>query len=227
MEKALSVELDFYLFETLVGSRYGGLRFLDRHLARLAESARTFDFEYDPEAIRSAALQCGADLPHEPPHRIRIRLERSGAFMVQCFPLQPPPSRTVKLLFGADWDFAPQHSSNPMLLHKSSLRDEYDRGWQFAESKGAFDLLFINERGELTEGGRTNLFLRLENRWWTPPLTSGVLPGIMRSILLEAIDFDANEKVLFPKDLFQAEEILLCNSLRGAMKAELIAKQPH
>jgi para-aminobenzoate synthetase/4-amino-4-deoxychorismate lyase len=107
------------------------------------------------------------------------------------------------------------------------LRDEYDRGWQFAESKGAFDLLFINERGELTEGGRTNLFLRLENTWWTPPLTSGVLPGIMRSILLEDIDFDANERVLFPEDLFRAEEILLCNSLRGAMKAELIAKQPH
>jgi para-aminobenzoate synthetase/4-amino-4-deoxychorismate lyase len=223
----VSFEADFYLFETLHGSREGGLRSLDRHLARLAGSARTFDFEYDPEAIRSAALECGAGLPHEMPHRIRIRLERSGAFTVQCFPLQPLHSGTVRLIFGADWDFVPQHSANPMLLHKSSLRDEYDRGWQFAESKGAFDLLFINERGELTEGGRTNLFLRLENRWWTPPLTSGVLPGIMRSILLEDIDFDANERVLVPEDLFRAEEILLCNSLRGAMKAELIAKQPH
>jgi para-aminobenzoate synthetase/4-amino-4-deoxychorismate lyase len=216
--------MDFYLFETVFGSWDTGLRFLDRHIARLEASAHALGFAFDLEKVRSEASGCEAKLRRGTPRRVRIRLERSGAIEVQSYPLQPLHSRSVGLLLAADWGFAPQCSYNSLILHKTSLRDEYDRGWQFAESRGAFDLLFMNERNELTEGGRTNIFLQLENKWYTPPLASGLLPGIMRGVLLEDAKFSATERVLFVDDLIKADQILLCNSLRGAMKAEVISK---
>ena len=215
----------FYLFETLCGARETGLRYLDRHLARLAASAQTLAFDCDLERIRKEALRHGAELPGDGPYRVRIRLERLGAFEVNHAPLLPLAAAPITLLSGADWGFASQCSSNPLLRHKNSLRDEYDKGWKLAESQGAFDMLFLNERGELTEGGRSNLFLRLKDRWWTPPLSSGVLPGIMREVLLGDRSFDAGERILYFSDLLDAEDILLCNSLRGVLQAKLLRRK--
>jgi branched-subunit amino acid aminotransferase/4-amino-4-deoxychorismate lyase len=219
------VTQSFYLFETLCGARETGLRYLDHHLARLAASAQTLAFDYDLERIRNEALRHAAALPEDGSYRVRIRLERSGTFEVNYAPLLSLDAAPITVLWGADWDFAPQMSSNPLLLHKTSLRDDYDKGWKLAESLGAFDMLFFNERGELTEGGRSNLFLRLKDRWWTPPLSSGVLPGIMRKVLLEDRSFDAAERILFFNDLLNAEDILLCNSLRGIMQARLLRQK--
>jgi branched-subunit amino acid aminotransferase/4-amino-4-deoxychorismate lyase len=201
------------------------LRYLDRHLARLAVSAQTLAFDCNLERIRNEALQHGAELPEDGPYRVRIRLERSGMFEVNHAPLGPLGAAPITLLLGADWGIAPLLSSNPLLLHKTSLRGDYDNGWKLAESLGAFDMLFLNERGELTEGGRSNLFLRLKDRWWTPPLSSGVLPGIMREVLLGDRSFNAGERVLFFSDLLDAEDILLCNSLRGVMQARLLRQK--
>jgi para-aminobenzoate synthetase/4-amino-4-deoxychorismate lyase len=114
------------------------------------------------------------------------------------------------------------HADDPLLRHKTTHRAEYDRGWREAEARGAFDTLFFNERGELTEGGRSNVFVKLAGRWWTPPLESGVLPGIMRGVLLEDIDLHAAERVLTRIDVRNAEALLVCNALRGAVQARVV-----
>jgi branched-subunit amino acid aminotransferase/4-amino-4-deoxychorismate lyase len=219
------VTQSFYLFETLYGERKTGLRYLDHHLSRLAVSARALEFNCDPERIRSEALRHGAELPEDGQYRVRIRLECSGTFEVTHSALLPLGITPISLLLGADWGFASKCSSDPLLLHKTSLRGDYDGGWKLAESLGAFDMLFLNERGELTEGGRSNLFLQIKGRWWTPPLSSGVLPGIMRGLLLKDRSFEAGESVLFLNDLLAAEDILLCNSLRGTIRAKLLRQK--
>jgi para-aminobenzoate synthetase/4-amino-4-deoxychorismate lyase len=109
-----------------------------------------------------------------------------------------------------------------LLHHKTTRRAEYDRGWRNAEAIGAFDTLFFNERGELTEGGRSNVFVKLGGRWWTPPLSSGVLPGVMRAVLLEDAELGAQERVLTRADVLNAEALLVCNALRGAVPARLV-----
>jgi para-aminobenzoate synthetase/4-amino-4-deoxychorismate lyase len=78
--------------------------------------------------------------------------------------------------------------------------------------------LFLNERGEITEGARSNVFLREEGDWFTPPVESGLLPGVMRSALLEDQELRAREKVLTRDDLFAADEVWVCNALRGALR---------
>lgn len=82
-------------------------------------------------------------------------------------------------------------------------------------------MLFFNERGELTEGGRSNVFVKLDGQWVTPPLSCGVLPGVMRGVLLDDPAFAAKERVVTRDDLSRAEALLLTNALRGTLDAEL------
>jgi para-aminobenzoate synthetase/4-amino-4-deoxychorismate lyase len=111
-------------------------------------------------------------------------------------------------------------SSELFLRHKSTMRERYDAAWKGAEAQGAFDQLFFNERGELTEGGRSNVFVKLGGRWFTPPLASGLLPGVMRAVIIDA--WSAEERTITRKILAGAEDIVLCNALRGALRAKIL-----
>ena len=80
-------------------------------------------------------------------------------------------------------------------------------------------MLFFNERGELTEGGRTTVFAKLDGRWSTPPIDAGVLPGVMRAVLME--ELSAVERTITREELERAEALIVSNALRGAVKARL------
>lgn len=216
-------EPGFELFETMYGTRDEGVRHLSRHLARLSASAAALGFRLDDEnEIRAQITEKCAALPAQIPHRMRLALSKNGAVQLTAAVLTPLADSTVGVLLGPDHAFPVMHADDPLLRHKTTRRAEYDRGWREAEARGAFDTLFFNERGELTEGGRSNVFVKLAGRWWTPPLESGVLPGIMRGVLLEDIDLHAAERVLTRVDVQNAEALLVCNALRGAVQARVL-----
>lgn len=207
---------DFELFETMYATREQGARHVERHLARLERSARYFGFQWDEAAARAYIAIACEGLPPGGECRLRLALNAAGGFAVQSgllTPLQQP----VRVLL-AD---APTASDDLFLRHKSTLRAGYDAAWKAAEARGAFDQLFFNERGELTEGGRSSVFVRIGGCWLTPPLASGLLPGVMRAVVLEA--WGATEAVITRDMLAGAEEIVVCNALRGALRAELTA----
>ena len=207
---------DFELFETLYASREQGAHHQERHLARLAASAAYFGFACDLAAARAYLAAACAELEAGVPHRVRLALAQSGAYAVQRAPLAPLVE-PVRALLAAD----ATSSSELFLRHKSSERARYDAAWRAAEAQGAFDTLFFNERGELTEGGRSNVFVKLDGRWYTPPLSCGLLPGVMRGVLLDDPAWAAQERVIDRAMLLGAEEIVLCNALRGAVRATL------
>jgi para-aminobenzoate synthetase/4-amino-4-deoxychorismate lyase len=209
----------FDLFETTFATR-DGIRHWDRHRARLAASAAWFGFPLnEAELQRQIDERCAG---YEPGvgHRLRIALNKSGVITVTGAPLVPLASGdTVNVLLAAEHGYQPRVSIDPMLLHKTTLREDYDRAWHEAETRGAFDMIFCNDKGEVTEGGRSNVFVKLDRHWWTPPLASGVLPGVMRAVLIEA--WAAGERVLTLDDLRRAESLSICNALRGALGATL------
>ncbi|HTD04790.1 aminotransferase class IV, partial [Undibacterium sp.] len=96
------------------------------------------------------------------------------------------------------------------------------QAWQQAQQLGAFDMLFFNRHGYLTEGGRSNVLLQKNGRWTTPPLSDGVLPGVMRSVLLEDPAYQLTEQQATLEDLRDADQVMLCNALRGAFKVDVI-----
>jgi para-aminobenzoate synthetase/4-amino-4-deoxychorismate lyase len=112
-------------------------------------------------------------------------------------------------------------SKNLLLRHKISARDLYDAAWQQATKLGGFDAIFVNEQGFVTEGGRSSIFIKTANskEWFTPPLSAGVLPGVMRQALLADPTLNAREANLTIQEVLNAKEIMLSNALRGAIKA--------
>ncbi|KWO89277.1 anthranilate synthase [Burkholderia ubonensis] len=211
----------FQLFETTCATRADGIRHLDRHLARLRRSADAFGFRFDEAACRERIAADCASLEGDGPYRMKLSLAKDGAFEIVAASLKPLPRGPVGVLLASEHGFAPTHSDDALLLHKTTRRAEYDRAWHAAEALGCFDMLFVNERGEVTEGGRSNLFVKLDGRWVTPPLSSGVLPGVMRGVLLDDPSFGATERVVTREDLSRAQALLLTNALRGALDAVL------
>ena len=205
-----SVRRPIGLIETL---RFDGdfIR-LEQHLSRIQASAAflALPFRRDKAlaALRDAVSGAREAL------RVRLALDEAGAFVCTTAPLGPAPVR---------WTYAVSRqrvsSADALLRHKTTWRAFYDdEQARLAKTTGCDETLFSNERGELTEGSRSNLFLRRGGRLLTPPLSAGLLDGVLRRALIEA--GQCVEAVLTPDDLAAADEILLGNSLRGLIRAE-------
>ena len=206
----------FSLFETMRASARG-CELLDRHLERIASSAHIFGFSFDPaEARRRVAAECAA-ISDDQDYRVRLSLNANGEIQLSKAPVMPIQQPTQVLL-----STIVMRSDDLLLAHKTTLRHVYDEGWKHAEAAGAFDTLFFNERGELTEGGRSNVFVKLNGQWMTPPLSDGVLPGVMRARLLEDANWNAIEHTITRADLQNAEAVCVCNALRGVLQAEVV-----
>ncbi|HTO40044.1 MAG TPA: aminodeoxychorismate synthase component I [Rhizomicrobium sp.] len=198
----------FVLIETL---RYAeGFTRLDLHLARMAHSAQTFSIPFQ----RADALHAlhAAVAPAKGALRVRLTLDEAGAFSCTSTPMGDAPTQ---------WSFAlsPQsvQSSDQLLRHKTSWRETYEAEHaRLARETGSDEVLFLNERGELAEGSRTNIFLRLKDQLYTPPQSAGLLNGCLRQELLAS--GDCAEKTLTLADL-QGAEIYLGNSLRGLIRS--------
>lgn len=223
---ATALDPGFTLFETL-RAEAGTLLRLPAHLARLARSARMLGFAWHEATVRQALADAVVALDSAEPHRVRLDLHASGAVQVRCGALAALPASPVKVVLST----APVPADEAALLgHKTSRRGHYDAAVQAAEAAGAFDLLFFNVRDELTEGARSNVFVRLDGRWLTPPLPAHerpgeLLPGVMRAELLAGSGGLAPrpvEAVITRADLLRAEAVVLCNSLRGVLMAQVM-----
>ncbi|MFN7941920.1 MAG: aminodeoxychorismate synthase component I [Thermoanaerobaculia bacterium] len=200
----------FELFETLLWRSCGAARWLEHHLARLVASADHWGFPCDAPAARRAVAERGAALPRAA-HRLRLRLAPDGAFAVEVEEWTARPRI---------WTVALAHrrvdSGDRFLFHKTTRRAVYDAALA-AAPPGIDEVLLVNERGELTEGTRTNLVLEIDGRRLTPRLEAGLLPGVARGRLLAAGRIA--EATLAPSDLARATRVWLVSSLRGILPA--------
>jgi para-aminobenzoate synthetase/4-amino-4-deoxychorismate lyase len=202
---------DFHLFETMAYEPGVGIRSLERHLRRLARSARYFGFPFDAARARAslpAALGPGGAV------LVRLRLGRTGELAVETAPLPVDPGRPVVLAI----DPEPIDPSTPWPYHKTSRRVPYTVRRE--RHPDVDDVILVNDRGEVTETTIANLAARLDGRWWTPPVSVGCLPGIERERLVE--HGVLAERPLRPVDLRRAESVAVISSLRGWRAAVLV-----
>ena len=173
---------------------------------------------FDRQKIIEQLHQHTASLDLGVVYRLRLDLDPVGIIQIQTTPL-PPLMGQQKVVLASDIleSYQATRTTDFLLQHKVTRRGLYDIAWKKAEERGCFDAIFINEQGHLTEGGRTNLFIKQEGNWCTPPLSDGCLAGVMRSRLLKDPQMKPSERSLTIDDLMHAEEIILCNALRGAI----------
>jgi para-aminobenzoate synthetase/4-amino-4-deoxychorismate lyase len=213
-----SVESDLRLFETILLEEGGCYRFLDDHLARMGASASALGFTFDADAATMALDRVARSTAG--PLVIRLDLDRTGIIELSTRPLPNVPDTSVTLLvspFRMDPD-------DRLLVHKTTQRGFYDREYRRAVAEGFFDALFINRLDFVTEGAITNLFARFGRTWVTPQLGDGLLPGVWRAHFLA--EQKAEERSLTLARLLEADEIVVGNSVRGAIPVGALAADP-
>ncbi|MES2442721.1 MAG: aminodeoxychorismate synthase component I [Pseudomonadota bacterium] len=203
-------ETAFDLIETMAFDADTGIPLLERHLARMKASAQLFGFAFDRHMVRNE-LQA-ATFRLSAPTRVRLLLARSGAIAIGVAPMPAAPAGPVEVALAP----LPVAADDFRLRHKTSRRGFYDR----ARVPGAFETVFTDPDGFLTEGSFTSVFVERNGILVTPPLTRGLLPGVLRAELLDT--GRAVEGDLTPADLESG--FLIGNALRGLVSAVTFAK---
>ncbi|WP_104721758.1 bifunctional anthranilate synthase component I family protein/class IV aminotransferase [Helicobacter mesocricetorum] len=111
------------------------------------------------------------------------------------------------------------YSHNDLLYHKTTLRRHFTK----TPNQKIFDYIYTNEKGEITEGSRSNIIILKNNTFLTPPRKSGLLGGCIRQFLLDSKLI--YEKTLLKKDLLEAEKIFCTNALRGIVEVTINAQK--
>ncbi len=210
---------EFSLIETILWSPRRGWSHVGLHMRRLKESASYFGFRFRGQDIRDGLEASVRRFKQRKSHkafRVRLLLARQGEISTQVSVLEPLPTAPV-VRFAS----RPTDPDDRFLFHKTTNRALYEDELARAIEDGYVDVLFRNKHGEITEGARSNILIRRGSALLTPPLECGVLPGTYRSFLLSSEKYAVREQRLYPDDLFSADEIFLCNALRGLVRVTL------
>jgi len=207
----------FSLFETMRWQN-GSCEFLHLHLDRLHAAAERFHFHFDRESVHRAIEQHAERLNPTVPYKLRFVLNHRGTCTFS--PPVPLPTEDSLPLRVYLWP-TPVDSASPFFQHKTTRRVLHDHAYAEARRQGFDDIIFVNKQGRITEAAIHNVFLRHGDRWRTPPVTAGILPGVYRRHLL-ATHPEIIEADLTVEDLRTADEIWLTNAVRGMRAATLV-----
>jgi para-aminobenzoate synthetase/4-amino-4-deoxychorismate lyase len=232
----------FSLVETLLWR--GEFPFIEMHLDRLQDSAHYFAFPFDrlqtkaalqahpaeftknqgaPSFPRPFAEGVGDHGPQPTPdstnspslsHKVRLLLNHDGVLQITSEPIPASSTEPLRVRVSSH----PIDSQDPMYFHKTTHRPLYKEASQAATAAGYDDAVFLNERGEVTEGAIHNIFIEKNGRLLTPPVDCGLLPGVHRRHIL-ANRPNAEERVLTRDDLRHADAIYLSNAVRSLRPA--------
>lgn len=199
----------FDLIETIAFDPEEGMPLLEHHLARLKRSADALDFTFDRHNVRNE-LQA-ATFRLRAKSRVRLLASRRGAVAIEVRPHMSWPQPILQVAIVK----RPVSATDWRLHHKTTERSIYRNVLKVG---GTYEVLLVDDEGFLTEGSFTNIFIERGDKLVTPPLTRGLLPGVLRASLLEL--GEAVEGDLRPYDLERG--FFIGNAARGMVAAQLI-----
>jgi branched-chain amino acid aminotransferase len=206
---------------------YGGIMFAwERHLRRMQNDAARIrvPFPADAEALEQRLYRL-IEANGKSNAVVRLSVVRNKGGLWQG----PAPDRDYDVIAYtrdvANWnplvklDLVPhgRHAASEFAGVKYLSWAENLTLYERAQQRGFDDALLLNERGEVAECTSANIFAAMGTQIWTPPLSSGCLPGVTRALLLEEAHvpgLTVQEKVLMPADLESAGEVFITSSTR-------------
>ncbi|MFP3918660.1 aminodeoxychorismate synthase component I [Lysinibacillus telephonicus] len=202
---------EFELLESILLSD-GEYFLLEKHLDRLLQSAKYFNFIFDEDKITENLIRFAKQNPHSD-FKVRFLLERNGKIIIDAQPITKPNIPLVVTL--ADY---PVDKNNLFLYHKTTNREVYSNFQR--KFPHVFDVLLWNEKEELTEFTNGNVVLEINNVLYTPPVECGLLAGTFREHLLK--EGKIKERTLTKSDLKICTNIWLINSVRKWVEVQLV-----
>ena len=203
---------DFELLETMA-LEDGEFSLLDRHIARAYSSACYFGCRWNDAAISSAIDNARRSHPLQR-WRIRLIIDRNGEARTEASALGGHRSGPLQVKFASH----PVDDREPLLFHKTTARARYDI--ELERCRPCDDVIFWNDRGEVTESTIANVVVSAEGKNWTPPRAAGLLAGTLREDLISKGELF--ERTITREELIAASSFFLINSVRGWMPARLV-----
>ena len=216
-QRFLQNTMHFELIESIL-LKNGIFYFLNLHLIRLESSASFFGFLFDREKILRSLDFLKLELESEKKisrFKVRLLLSRSGEIHLEHSSITKTKKEVGKIAI----NHKKIDSENIFQIHKTTNRLFYTTEYKKALDKNLKDYVFLNEKNEIVETSIYNLFIKSNGNYFTPPISSGALPGVMREYLIRKGKI--KEKTLTIPDLESAEKIYICNSVRGIMRVIL------
>jgi para-aminobenzoate synthetase/4-amino-4-deoxychorismate lyase len=207
----------FSLIETMLWN--GSYPLLDFHLDRLADSADYFGFTCDRGEVEAALLAEVLRFADGRPRKVRLLLDADGSLHIECRILPDAAGESADAVRVCISEKRTDPTDR-FLFHKTTNRSLYESAFATASDAGFVDVLFLNTRGELTEGAISNVLIEKYGRWSTPSVTCGVLPGVYRRYLLESRP-EIEEKILTLEDVRNADAVYICNAVRSLRRVEV------
>ena len=205
--KSVKLNDDFYLFETMRLHSKTGITLLTKHIMRLERAADYFGISFSEIATREFVENKIKALETDFDTRIKLTLDANGKLDLYYSPISKPFQTNQLVQFAS----TPVSANNIFLYHKSNIREVYDAAQR--EMPPLVEPILFNQESEVTETNISNIVYQKDGELFTPPVRCGLLPGIMRSHLLE--NKIIKERVIIKNDLLKVDRLFLINSLRG------------
>ncbi len=202
---------DFNLIETMLFEK--NYEHLDLHINRLEESAEYFDYKFNKEKLLLELNRLSAPLA-DGRYKVRALLGRSGDMQITHTRLDD-----IATEFKLTISEHRTNSNDIFFFHKTTNRRLYEDELKRVREKGFFDVIFLNENDEITEGSITNVYININGATYTPPLDCGLLNGTMRQHMIR--EHQIKEKKVTLNDLRNADAIHISNAIIGYKKAVL------
>ena len=199
-------EKPFKLFETMLVEN-SEIFLLDEHLDRMQQSADYFLFRFNRIEILDQ-LNKILEQNKNSPYRLKIKINKFGSFSYQVTELSKIQNN-INVIVSA----RKINSQNRFQYFKTTNRKLYDREYKKYLEKGFFDVIYLNEKNEVSEGAISNIFVYKNNLISTPQVNAGILSGVYRKYLLKNNPM-IREQRLHLSDLLEADRIILSNSVR-------------
>ncbi|HEV8429405.1 MAG TPA: aminodeoxychorismate synthase component I [Pyrinomonadaceae bacterium] len=186
-----STPVEFQLFESIL-LEDGEYFLLPQHLERLKDSAEYFGFGFPGTRINADLERIKTESGC---FKVRLTLWKDGRIETQVTRIE-----LLDAIKPVSLATEPVDSSDPFLFHKTT------------RPRGGDDVIFWNERSEVTESSIANVVVRIDGELFTPPIECGLLPGVFRNHLLSKGTI--KERVITIEEFKNAKEFFLINSVR-------------
>lgn len=201
---------DFQLIETFLFDKH--YKYPGLHLKRLKKSALYFDFKYNREKIVTELEKMKKQLKNNK-YKIRLLLDKSGKITTEYIKLKHQ-NKDYKIIISR----YRTNSNDIFYFHKTTNRSLYENELKNARAKGYFDIVFLNEKEQLTEGAISNIYIKKNEHLFTPPVQCGLLNGVIRHVKIKTLN-NIEKKIITLKDLYNADSIYISNSIIGFQEA--------